>query len=626
MKKFFILCTLFLVMLLTCQSAWASSNLFEDIFNPNKTITTQRVNALLPKTNSLSDANKRQIQSQFDQVKRGLVNYSDSRKKEVYEHAARNLNSLIKNTSSRTEKEVWEYLEYLVKREIDSLSSSANALNRIFGIEEKPCADGYEYRNNTCVKIIDTSAGLNNVVTNITGSNNRFCSVPNGYGYQTWRGSYWSACEVTYCSDGYSVVNNSCVYGYGWGYYPDNHYGNQSRNCSVANGYGIQYWNGYSWWVCQATSCFSGYYISGNSCVYGNGYYGGWYQQTRACNIPNGYGQQYYDGRTWSKCQVTSCYSGYHILGDGCSSGVWGGYYNNQSRNCSVANGYGTQYWNGYNWGTCQVTSCFSGYYISGNSCVYNGYNGGNYGNQTRSCSVANGYGQQYWNGYSWGSCQATSCYSWYYLSGNTCVYNGYGWNNGVGQTRSCNIPNGYGRQTYNGYSWSNCQVTSCVSGYMLSNNSCIRNINDSAGTTRSCYISNGNGTQTYNGYSWSTCIATSCNVGYTLAGGSCSRDSVRVGDTRNCSVSNGQGRQTYNGYSWSTCQVTSCNSGYYPSGNMCLRGNGNVGESRSCNIPNGYGQQYWNGYNWGNCQVTSCVAGYYISGNTCRYSGVSPQ
>jgi len=68
------------------------------------------------------------------------VNYSDARKKEIYEHAARNLSALIKNTSSRTEKEVWEYLEYLTKREIDSLSSSVSNLNRIFGIEEEPCA------------------------------------------------------------------------------------------------------------------------------------------------------------------------------------------------------------------------------------------------------------------------------------------------------------------------------------------------------------------------------------------------------------------------------------------------------------------------------------------------------
>gem|GEM_PF-2279281 len=212
MKKIFILCALFLFGF-SGATASSNSNLFEDIFNPNKTITTQRVNALLPKTNSLSDANKRQIQSQFDRIKLNMVNYSDSRKKELYEHAARNLNNLIKNISSRAEKEVWEYVEYLTKREIDALSSSAANLNRIFGIEEEPCVDGYEYRNNTCVKIVDTSAGILNSITNSSG--NRFCSVPNGYGYQTWRGSYWSACEVAYCNDGYSVVNNSCVYTYG---------------------------------------------------------------------------------------------------------------------------------------------------------------------------------------------------------------------------------------------------------------------------------------------------------------------------------------------------------------------------------------------------------------------------
>lgn len=90
---------------------------------------------------------------------------------------------------------------------------------------------------------------------------------------------------------------------------------------------------------------------------------------------------------------------------------------------CTAGNGSGTKTCNatGSAYGSCNLTSCNSGYTLSGGSCVAASactpYS-------SQSCSVANGTGSQTCaaNGSSFGACTATACNSGYTLSGGACV------------------------------------------------------------------------------------------------------------------------------------------------------------------------------------------------------------
>ena len=118
--------------------------------------------------------------------------------------------------------------------------------------------------------------------------------------------------------------------------------------------------------------------------------------------------------------------------GGGGSSGGGGGSSNScfgdSSRGCTIENGNGIENrtcssgsWS--SWGSCTVSSCNSGYQISGNTCVAMTCEG----SSSQTCSISNGQGLQtrtcnagLWS--SWGSCTVSSCNSGYQISGNTCV------------------------------------------------------------------------------------------------------------------------------------------------------------------------------------------------------------
>jgi hypothetical protein len=102
-----------------------------------------------------------------------------------------------------------------------------------------------------------------------TGSTTQSCYIPNGTGQQSrtcnngvW--SSWSSCIVDSCNTGYNISGNTCV--------PLTCVGSTTQACYVQNGVGSQnrtctngVWS--SWSTCTVTSCNTGYYISGNSCL-----------------------------------------------------------------------------------------------------------------------------------------------------------------------------------------------------------------------------------------------------------------------------------------------------------------------------------------------------------------------
>ena len=555
-------------------SFWAHANLFDDIFDPNKTFVAPEVSIDLKKPTSIDSQNLKVIEAQFERIKKSLAIYGPTKKKEIYTQASKNITKLIKTRSTKVERDALTYLNTLVTRELNALNTSTNTLNELFGIEEKECIKGYIYKDNECIKDSSTSNTTNTTINPANQSTKRVCSINNGYGYQYWDGYSWGNCSIIQCNEWYYVNNNSCVRN-NTNYWDNNCYNgycnnsSQTRYCSVANWGGRQSWNGSYWGTCYAENCNAWYYLSWGSCVkeylycWDNQHYeaGSCISNTKTCSINNGYGRQTWNGNSWSSCYVDSCNYGYSLSGNSCiPNGSWNDNWY-QTRSCSVSNWYGRQSWNGYSWSSCYAESCNSGYYLSWGSCIRN-YNYDSCGSNqhlengycvsnTKSCSVSNWYGRQSWNGSYWGSCYAESCNSGYYLSWGSCIrnynYDSCGsnqhWENGycTSNTKSCSVSNWYGRQTWNGSYWGSCYVESCNSGYYLSWGSCIRNNSSSNNSNDACST-------------WEH-----------LENGSC------VSNSRSCSVSNGAGKQTWLGTYWGVCYTQSCNSGYYIFANACV-------------------------------------------------------
>lgn len=98
-------------------------------------------------------------------------------------------------------------------------------------------------------------------------------------------------------------------------------------------------------------------------------------------------------------------------------------------KTCKIPNGAGKQIWNGTSFGTCTLASCNSNYYASGNSCVAIPTCSQSQHldvhvcvENQKACTIANGVGQSTWNGTSYEACAVTSCNSGYAISGNMCV------------------------------------------------------------------------------------------------------------------------------------------------------------------------------------------------------------
>jgi cysteine-rich repeat protein len=141
------------------------------------------------------------------------------------------------------------------------------------------------------------------------------------------------------------------------------------------------------------------------------------------------------------------CSTGFHQEGGVCASDV---------RSCSIANGTGTETWNGSAYGLCTLSSCNSGYHANGNACDAD----------VISCSpmpLNTTTGTQTWNGSAYGSCVATACSSGFHVESGVCT----------SDTRSCSITNGTGTQTWNGSAWGTCIVTACDTGFWPWENTC---------------------------------------------------------------------------------------------------------------------------------------------------------
>lgn len=436
---------------------WSSvqASLFDDIFDPNKTFVVPQVSVDLKKPTSIGSQNLKIIETQFEKIKKKLERFGPIKKKEIYTQASKNITNLVKSRTNKLEKDALNYLNTLVKREINTLTTSQATLNELFWIEEKECIVWYIYKDDECMK--ETSHSSSSSTNTYYQDNKRNCSVPNGYGYQYWDGSSWWKCNVNECNTGYNISNNTCMRNNYTSCFSSQHWENgycvaNTRYCSISNGTGKQNWNGSDWSTCYVDSCHSGYYISWSYCVrynyndscdrnehLENGYC---VPDSRYCSISNGAGKQNWNGSYWSSCYAYSCHSGYYLSWGSClrnndndscdrDEHLENGYCVPDTRYCSISNGAGKENWNGNYWSTCYAQSCDSGYYLSWGSCVRNNDNdycasnehleNGNCVSNTKNCTITNGVGKQTWLWNYWGQCYVQTCNSWYYIFANAC-------------------------------------------------------------------------------------------------------------------------------------------------------------------------------------------------------------
>ena len=222
------------------------------------------------------------------------------------------------------------------------------------------------------------------------------------------------------------------------------------------------------------------------------------------CSVTNGTGTKTKtcssDGtgfNTEEVCNATSCNSGFTLSGGQCVQQVCTP---NEisSQSCSVANGSGSQSRScnssGSAWGSfgaCTATSCNSGFTLSGGQCVQQQVCTPN-AISSQSCSVANGGGRQSrscnssgsaWG--DWGACTLFGCNIGFIASGGTglleCVPQQVCTPGVTICMAVCSVPNGLGTQV--GYCSSGsticgnfgaCRTYICNSGFVKWNGQCV--------------------------------------------------------------------------------------------------------------------------------------------------------
>ena len=521
------------------------------------------------------------------------------------------------------------------------------------------CDDGNMVDGDSCSSLCTCGTGFH-LEAGSCQADTRACSVANGTGIESWGGSAYGACQATLCDTTFHVAGLLCE--------------SDVRSCSVTGGSGTQAWNGTAFGACSANACDSGYSLLSGSCVAvgcGNGVVeagegcddgnsintdscttvctvaacgDGFVQAAEGCDEGNTVTEACAYGETsCTVCDATcasvagatsfcgdgitaateSCDDGNSVEGDSCgNSCLCGAGFHLEAgscvadiRSCVVANGAGSESWNGSSYGACQATSCDATFHIAGLLCE----------SDVQACTVTGGSGTQQWNGTAFAACVANGCTTGYSLLSGSCVAAGCG-NSVVEAGEGCDDGNTISTDACT----SSCTIAACGDGYQQAGEGCdegntvteacaygqtsctVCNATCAsvAGATTFCGDSTVNGAESCddgNSNSADGCANDcGCSVGYHLEAGSCTID------TRSCVIANGTGSQSWTGSAYGACQVASCNNGFHAAGNLCEN------DIQACTVTGGSGTQQWNGTAFAACVATSCSAGYSLLSGSC--------
>lgn len=302
-------------------------------------------------------------------------------------------------------------------------------------------------------------------------------------------------------------------------------------------------------------ACQSNFHVESNTCI----------SNIKSCIRSDGsVGQKYWSGTGYGSCQQLVCEATAHYdtVAKTCVA---------NERSCVAANGSGVNIWNGSAWGSaCVARACFDGYHLEGNDCVAN----------SRSCSVLNGVGSQLWDGTKYGECLNPVCNNDYHLEGYSCVYN----------YRECPVTNGVGLQTWNGITYPSCTVVSCKPGFEAHDNACYLACKSGEHfegdqcrpNSRVCSVAFGSGSAVWTGEGYSSCVVSTCGTGYRVSNDakSCTKicdagfhsdDGVTcVSDVKVCYVDHGRGTQLWSGVAYGSCTVNDCDDLFTIKDNAC--------------------------------------------------------
>ena len=289
---------------------------------------------------------------------------------------------------------------------------------------------------------------------------------------------------------------------------------------------------------CNATVCSAGYFLSNGDCIANDADHCGSYSN-QCPSVANG-SRYCNDNVSPPRCDFT-CYSGFSKNGSRCD-----GVSDCNGTNCANIPGWASGSCQN---GACKVSSCKSGYHLSGNSCIScnsgesrcnnacvdiktNIYNCGSCGNACKKSDYANATGVDCENG----SCIVTSC-----SGSNVFLHAGQCKTSTATQCGSisndCTKLDGYQSGTCDGNA---CKITSCKSGYILQNNACTKCATGTTSCNNKCVNTNTD--------------ASNC--------GSC---------VKTCSASQFTGASSVS-CSYGTCKPGSCQSNYYLSGSSCVK------------------------------------------------------
>lgn len=248
---------------------------------------------------------------------------------------------------------------------------------------------------------------------------------------------------------------------------------------------------------------------------------------------------------------------------------------------CSTSAGTGFQSCTNGLLGICEVQTCFPDFVWNNakKSCdpkqctpktevscsVFNAEGTMIIGTGSKKCNPSGNYPME---------CTPTSCVEGYMLTENKQCIPGSCIN---GTTKPCETGLGIGMQTCKNNQWENsCQLTQCKDplSYELKDGQCQPKINGvcNPGEISDCIpdlFSNGisgNKVCLEDGSGYGACLINACKEGYVLENFMCIT-SCTPGSTQECKISHGQGIQTcsQNGKSWSECTVASCDVDYIP-------------------------------------------------------------
>ncbi len=390
-------------------------------------------------------------------------------------------------------------------------SCNATGADYVYGAcATSGCLAGFYLENNSCLpnactpnQDLGTVSCVNEIPNSESATKPKTCNaVGSNYLFGTCT---TSGCLAGFNLQGNSCVANKCTPDQGLGTVscvneiPNSESATKPKTCNAT---GADYIYG----SCTTSGCLAGYNLQNNSCVPnacspGQSLgtvscteeisYSASASKTKTCNATG-------SGDIYGACSVSGCLAGYNLQNNSCVANACTPNQSLGTVSCTNESAFSatatkTKACNAtgsdYTYGTCSTSGCLTGYNLQSNSCVANACTP-NQSLAAVSCineiafsatatkpMACNDVG----SGYTYGSCSVSGCLTGYNLQSNSCVANTCTPNQILApvscineildsatatKSKTCNAAG-------SDYVFGSCAVSSCVAGFVVTNNTC---------------------------------------------------------------------------------------------------------------------------------------------------------